>query len=154
MYTRKGFALWYEEAHNTDKGWSTKIKGAVPLGGCAVQPLQSTDPAHKMFPFKVTHPDFGSSALYVREGGAWGQRREREEDGDEGRGGGGGGGVGWGLGPAVERVERVVGSLLSGLFVGSLVRIDACVERVSSLTPDPDEYSTSARNTESGAAEV
>ena len=75
-HNQKGFALWYEEAHNTDKGWSTKIKGAVPLGGCAVQPLQSTDPAHKMFPFKVTHPDFGSSALYVRErGGAWGERR-------------------------------------------------------------------------------
>ena len=44
--------------------------------------------------------------------------------------------------------------LWGGLCSGELCRIDACVERVSSLTPDPDEYSTSARNTESGAAKI
>ena len=46
-----------------DKPTLTKIKGAVPLGGCNVEHLQSTDA--KMFPFKVTHCDFGTSALYL-----------------------------------------------------------------------------------------
>lgn len=57
---KDGFILWYEEAHNPQKGWSTKCKGAVSLGGCSVH-VGPDDGSS--FTFRVTHQDFGDSCL-------------------------------------------------------------------------------------------